>query len=74
MGRLWGGWKEIAEYIGDFQARVLLTVFYWTLVVPFGILVRLTGDPLHLSNQPATSGWTKRERENNGWPPAQRQF
>ena len=39
LKRLWEGWKKIAHKIGNFQARVLLTVFYAVLVLPFGSLV-----------------------------------
>jgi hypothetical protein len=52
--RAWRAWTKIAHRIGNFQARVLLTIFYFVLVLPFGIAVRLFGDPLrfkHLPNQ-----------------------
>jgi hypothetical protein len=34
--------------IGDVQARVLLTILYFTLVAPFALIVRWTSDPLTL--------------------------
>jgi hypothetical protein len=45
--KLWEGWKKIAHAIGDFQARVLLTVIYSVLILPFGLLVRCFADSLH---------------------------
>jgi hypothetical protein len=45
--------------IGDFLARIVLTIFYFTLLLPFGLGVRLFGDPLTLREQEA-AGWVKR--------------
>lgn len=44
--KLWEGWKKIGHAIGDFQARVLLTVIYSVLILPFGLLVRCFADSL----------------------------
>jgi hypothetical protein len=48
LRRLWEGWKRVARAIGNFQARVLLTVFYVVLILPFGVAVRLLADPLRI--------------------------
>ncbi len=45
---MWERWKELAARAATFQARVLLTVFYWTVVLPFGLCVSLFFDPLRL--------------------------
>ena len=73
LRRFWAGWKEMAGYIGDFQARLLLTVFYFTVVVPFGLLARLALDPLRLRHQPAASGWLKRQTRDTDLKAAQQQ-
>jgi hypothetical protein len=52
---LWEGWKKIAHKIGNFQARVLLTVFYAVLLLPFGLAARLFSDPLRIKKRP--TGW-----------------
>jgi hypothetical protein len=44
--RIWNMWKSIAQLIGDWIGRIVLTVFYFTLFAPFGLGVRLGGDPL----------------------------
>lgn len=51
---LWEGWKRIAHVIGNFQARVLLTILYAILVLPFGLIVRLFSDPLRIKHRPAS--------------------
>jgi hypothetical protein len=52
LTRLWQRWKRIAQKIGNFQARVLLTIFYAVLVLPLGIVVRLLFDPLRIKQPP----------------------
>jgi hypothetical protein len=54
------GWKEIVSSIGDFQARWLLTVIYFTFVLPFGLITRLVKDPLSIRHRPIGSAWSKR--------------
>ena len=38
---LWSAWKRLAHKIGNFQARVLLTILYAIVVLPFGLAARL---------------------------------
>jgi hypothetical protein len=52
LKRVWLGWKKIAHKIGNFQARVLLTIFYGVLVLPFGLAARLFSDPLRIKKKP----------------------
>jgi hypothetical protein len=51
LKRLWQAWKELAHRIGNFQARVVLTIFY-ALLAPFGVGTRLFSDPLRTKNLP----------------------
>jgi hypothetical protein len=53
LKRAWQAWKNIAHKIGNFQARILLTLFYAVLVFPFGIALRLFFDPLRIKRPPA---------------------
>jgi len=53
LKRLWQAWKALGRKIGNFQARVLLTVFYALLVLPFGLAVRFFADPLRIKRLPA---------------------
>ena len=55
LRKLWEAWKRLAHKIGNFQARVLLTVIYAVIVLPFGLLVRLFADPLRVRRRP--EGW-----------------
>jgi hypothetical protein len=46
LRKAWQAWKRIGQFIGDAIGRVVLTLFYFTLFMPFGLGVRLFGDPL----------------------------
>ena len=48
----WKAWKRLAHKIGNFQARVLLTIIYATVVLPFGLMVRLFSDTLLIKQRP----------------------
>lgn len=64
---LWEGWKRIAHIIGNFQARVLLTVLYAILVLPFGVIVRLFSDPLRIKQRPAQWIDHPQEAQDMSW-------
>jgi hypothetical protein len=48
LRRIWAKWLEIGQVIGDFIARILLTIFYFTIFMPFGLVVRLASDPMDI--------------------------
>ena len=51
-------WFRVARVIGDFNARVLLTVMFLVVLVPISLIWRLTGrDPL-TRRRGAAPGWT----------------
>lgn len=50
--RLKEGWKRTAHAIGNFQARILLTIIYSVLVLPFGLVVRAFSDSMHMKKRP----------------------
>ena len=52
----WSAWKRVARKIGNFQARVLLTVLYSVVVLPFGLAARMFSDPLKIKHSP--TGWS----------------
>lgn len=71
LKRAWQTWKRAARAVGTFHARVLLTVFYALLVLPFGIFVRLFSDPLRIQSRPTQ--WLEHPRETHDLPWAKRQ-
>lgn len=71
---LWERWKAAARAIGDFQARLLLTLFYFVIVTPFGLAVRLFSDPLRLRRPQARSAWIARATQETNMERARSQF
>jgi len=49
---VWQGWKKSAHKVGNFQARLLLTIFYCVVVLPFGLATRFCADPLRIKTLP----------------------
>jgi hypothetical protein len=49
LSRLWARWKVIARKIGDVQSKLMLCVFYFVILAPFGLVVRMWSDPLRLT-------------------------
>lgn len=46
LRKIWAGWKRVGQVIGDFFGRLVLTVFYFSIFLPFGLGVRFLSDPL----------------------------
>ena len=73
FNRIWKAWKKFGHWMGDRVARVLLTIFYFTLALPFGLLVRLTQDPLDVRSKSA-DGWVKKHEPDVSINSARRRF
>ena len=59
LSKAWSGWKKVARAIGEFNSRVLLTLLYIVLLIPFGLGLRLVADPLR-RRKPVASNWIVR--------------
>ena len=55
----WRWWTRVAHRIGDFQARVLLSFFYYVILGPFALVLRRS-DPLGIAPGVAR-GWRRRD-------------
>jgi hypothetical protein len=63
LQRRWEDWKRIGRFIGDQIGRVFLTLFYFTLAMPFGLGVRFGADPLGLKPRGLTK-WLERRTQD----------
>jgi hypothetical protein len=72
--KLWEGWKRVGKKIGNFQARVLLAIFYAVFLAPFAVMLRWLSDPLAI--KPGSKrGWIPRtEQQGSPEEQAKRQF
>ena len=55
--KFWDEWKSFAFRMGNFQGRLILLLFYFTILMPFGIINLLFRDPLNLKKTKKTSFW-----------------
>jgi hypothetical protein len=56
-------WFKIAFALGWVNSRILLTLIYFLVFVPYGIISRMVGrDPLQMRQPKGDSYWHKREK------------
>lgn len=55
----WERFNVITSVVADGNGRFIATLFYFTIMVPFGIISSLTMDPLRIKNADTT--WLDRE-------------
>ena len=54
--KIWKKWLKIARIIGNFQLRIIFSVFYILFFAPIGVMFRFFHDPLLM--------YEKRRRES----------
>lgn len=63
LRKIWHAWKRIGQFIGDQIGRIVLTVFYFTLFMPFALIVRFFMDPLGIKPL-GHSKWLERKTQD----------
>ncbi|MEW6007340.1 MAG: hypothetical protein AB1595_04195 [bacterium] len=61
MKKIFDKWIELAHKIGNFNARVILSIFYFVFITPFALYIKIFKDPLRLKkrNQWIEKKWVK---------------
>jgi hypothetical protein len=72
LNKLWSAWKRLGQVMGTVLAYVVLTLFYFTLFVPYAVGMTWLSDPLHI-RQPRPL-WVAREAGDPSIEGARRQF
>lgn len=57
--KIWLAWKKFAHAFGRFQTKVILTLFYGLIFVPFALVIRL-----FKKQTVPKSFWVEREKKN----------
>ncbi len=60
LHKFWAAWKRFGQFMGDFIGRLVLTIFYFTIFLPFGAGMRLFSDKLDTKRQ-IQPGWQSRK-------------
>ena len=63
LRKVWEAWKRIGQFIGDQIGRVVLSIFYFTLFMPFALGVRFFMDPLSIKPL-SHSKWVERKTQD----------
>jgi hypothetical protein len=66
----WEQFRRNARILGDIQGHIAAGVFYFTIMLPFGLIARASGDPLRLKGAP---GWMNRPPVDHDLEAARRQ-
>ena len=61
LAKVWKQWKQVGQVIGNFIGRIILMAFYFTVALPFGIVIRFFFDPLRIQPADTASLWLQRE-------------
>jgi hypothetical protein len=69
----WRSWLGVVGLIGEFQARLVLTVVYFVLGFPLSLVARAK-DPLLLRPRALNSAWLPKAEPNDTLGGARRQF
>lgn len=70
----WNRWKIITQQIGDFNGRLLMTVFYFTILLFFGLRFTLLADPLRIKKPDFGPARQPRRPVGESLEAARRQF
>ena len=70
----WRRWRALSRRGADLQARLLLTVVYFTVVLPFGLVRTCLADPLRLRRASQGRSWLERQTRDLTLEDARRQF
>ncbi len=73
LKKIWHHWKRFGQWMGDNVARIVLTIFYFTLALPFGLIVRFTQDPMDVKPK-GMPGWVKKDHQEISLVTARRSF
>ena len=72
LRKAWQVWRAFGRFMGDLVGRVVMTLFYFTVALPFGLAARFISDPLRLKS--ATPRWIECKRARQALDDARRMF
>lgn len=68
------GWKEFSQRMGNFQSRVILSLFFLVIVSPFALAVKVLSDPLRIKRSRGDSFWLAKRKAPSELKEYRRQF
>jgi hypothetical protein len=74
LRRVWNGWKAFTTGIGNYQGRLMFGFFYFVVITPFGLGVRLFSDPLKVRQVERATCWSERSFVKHDLETGRQQF
>ena len=74
LKRLWEKWQRFFNRAGSFQSRIALSLFFFTVAVPFALGVKIFSDPLSLKHRSNKSYWLPGMKTKIDLEQSKRQF
>ena len=73
--RIWHRWTGFSKRMGSFQSRVMLSFFFFALISPAALIIKMLGDPLSIKGKKAMdSYWLARTPSSTEIEDYRRQF
>ncbi len=72
--RIWRRWQAFSLRMGSFQSRVLLSFFFFVVVFPFAVAVKVLADPLRIKRSVGNTYWLPKEKIPRDLEEYRRQF
>lgn len=74
LQRTKSGWLTFSHQAGGYSSRVMLAGFYFVVVTPYGLAIRLLADPLRLRKPKSETMWVERPTTQKTLDEFRRQF
>lgn len=74
LKKLWQKWMAFSTAFGNFMSRLILSVLYFSIVLPWGIGVRLFSDRLDIKKTPRDGAWKSLPRTEDSLKEFRQQF
>ena len=74
VGSLWIRWKVFALKVGTFQFKIVLSLFYFLVMPPFAVIVKLFTEPLELKKSSSAKWHPTEIRQEDSFRESKRQF
>ena len=59
--RLWKAWLKFGHWIGGIMSWVWMPLFYFVIVMPFALIIKLFSDPLRVRVGRQSSYWVPKK-------------
>jgi len=57
----WKRFNILQSIVADIVGRIIATLFYFIIILPFGVVMRLISDPLHIKGSNMKPMWLDRQ-------------